>query len=88
MVTFGPVLDAPQQAERRVSSKVVVKLYVVEVLHSDPAEDSPRLLHVAGASPDKLPDQIREGFLVFLCHLELRNVFKVFLFYIRPNLLK
>lgn len=56
MVTLRPVLDAAQQAEGRIAPEVVVELDVVEILHRDPAEDGPRLLHVGRAPPHQLSD--------------------------------
>lgn len=50
MVTFSPVLDPSKQAKWRVASQIVVKVDVVQVLHSDPTEYGSRFLHVARAS--------------------------------------
>lgn len=50
MVTFSAMLDSSKQAERRVSSQVVIKLDVIQILDCDPTEDGPRFLNVARAS--------------------------------------
>lgn len=56
MVAFRTVLDSPQQTEWRVSSQIIIKLYVVKVLNSDPSEYSTSLLDVTCTATYELPN--------------------------------